>query len=142
MLKYCDNWGGLSAEHKPFWEEMENLHMPSMGKCKSVGGELIRAMDRIIYRFYNDGDTVLKYYGGMYNYLVVCDEFLHEKVPNYVRMDGIDASDEVYETILATNANTVAEYLMKHPELFEEENTFDCTEGGPRVEDDWDEDEW
>jgi hypothetical protein len=144
MLKYANNWGGLTPEHKSFWDEMENKYQPARGKANTVGGELIRAMNRIVYRFYNDGDTVRRYYGGMYNYLMVCDEFLCEKIPNYSEMSGICGTDEYYEEVLAHNTNETAKYLMKHPELFEEPNYFDCTEGGPLAEypEDEDEDDW
>ena len=133
-LQYANNWGGLTAEHKAFWDAMESQYQPARGKASTVGGEIIRAMNRIVYRFYNDGDTVSRYFGGDYNYLVVCDEFLLEKIPNYSEMEGIRSTDEYYEKVLAHNTNETARYLMKHPELFEEPNDFDCTEGGPKVD--------
>ena len=134
MLQYADNWGGRTAEHNAFWEAMEAQYQPVRGKASTVGGEIIRAMNRIVYRFYNDGDTVNHYWGGDYNYLLVCDEFLYEKVPSYERMNNLGRNPEKYEEVLARNTNNVARYLMKHPELFEEPNDFDCTEGGPKVE--------
>ena len=32
--------------------------VPETGKADSLAGELVRAMSRIAYRFYNDGDMV------------------------------------------------------------------------------------
>lgn len=37
--------------------------VPASGKAESLAGELIRAMSRIAYRFYNDGDQVGMGYG-------------------------------------------------------------------------------
>ena len=37
--------------------------VPETGKANSLAGELIRAMSRIAYRFYNDGDQVGMGYG-------------------------------------------------------------------------------
>ena len=37
--------------------------VPVSGKAESLAGELIRAMSRIAYRFYNDGDQVGMGYG-------------------------------------------------------------------------------
>lgn len=37
--------------------------VPSMGKCETVGGEILRAVTKIGYRSYNDGDNPTKGYG-------------------------------------------------------------------------------
>ena len=37
--------------------------VPETGKADSLAGELVRAMSRIAYRFYNDGDMVNIAYG-------------------------------------------------------------------------------
>ena len=37
--------------------------VPASGKAENLAGELVRAMGRIAYRFYNDGDQVGIGYG-------------------------------------------------------------------------------
>lgn len=47
-------------------ERLEALHsalVPSRGKADTVAGELVRAMMRILYRDYNDGDVFYEGYG-------------------------------------------------------------------------------
>ena len=51
MLKYCDNWGGLTAENKSYYEDKYERFVPFSGKANTVGGEIIRAISRICYRF-------------------------------------------------------------------------------------------
>ena len=33
-------------------------YVPVSGKAETIGGEIVRAISRITYRFYNDGDVV------------------------------------------------------------------------------------
>lgn len=45
------------------FEELTEIHMKPEGKSDTVRGELIRAVNRIGYRFYNDGDQIGVGYG-------------------------------------------------------------------------------
>lgn len=49
-------------ENKRF-QELTDIHMKPSGKSDTVRGELIRAVNRIGYRFYNDGDLIGIGYG-------------------------------------------------------------------------------
>lgn len=49
-------------ENKRFYELSDKLMKPS-GKSDTVAGELIRSVNRICYRFYNDGDVIGCGYG-------------------------------------------------------------------------------
>lgn len=49
-------------ENKRF-EELSDSLMKHSGKSDTIGGELIRAVNRICYRFYNDGDVIGCGYG-------------------------------------------------------------------------------
>lgn len=40
-----------------------DLLVPAMGETTSIEGETLRALNRVIYRFYNDGDVWWKGYG-------------------------------------------------------------------------------
>lgn len=132
MAIYADNWGGLTPENKKFWEDMRDRFVPWSGNANTVGGEIIRTMNRICYRFYNDGDTVRYYNGSEFNMLWSCDKFLEEYCPAYSTMRDIYDTGDFYEKELAKNMNKVAEYLKAHEEIFYEPNDEDCIEGGPR----------
>lgn len=42
---------------------LSDILVPSSGKCDTEAGECIRAINRIMYRYYNDGDYFYKGYG-------------------------------------------------------------------------------
>ena len=44
-------------------EELFDKYVPAQGKADTVGGELIRAINKLLYRYYNDGDVVGMDYG-------------------------------------------------------------------------------
>ena len=147
MLKYCNNWGGLTPENKEFFDDKYERFVPWSGHANTLGGEIVRAINRICYRFYNDGDTVARYYGSDYNSSWACDEFLCEKVPCYESMKDIVGDDERFEEALCMNLNRTMQYLKKHEDLFEVENHEDCIANAPYMpceeeEDDWDDGEF
>lgn len=56
----------MQSKRRESREKFYNLHdelVPGEGKFDSVAGELIRALSRIHYRFYNDRDKVNEEYG-------------------------------------------------------------------------------
>lgn len=74
-------------------EELENRNenlyiklVPTTGKCKTAEGETLRAINRIIYRRYNDGDYFHEGYGtetcgSAHAYLVDLSPLRHELRP-------------------------------------------------------------
>ena len=139
MAKYSDNWGGLTPENKTYIDDMFERFVPWSGKANTIGGEIVRAINRICYRFYNDGDTVAHYYGNEYNLSWACDDFLAKHVKGYNEMKDIEDEWE-FEDALAENFNYIAEYLKAHEELFTTENTIDCLDNAPLST--WDEDDF
>lgn len=58
----------------------EDLHIPAEGKADTIAGEIVRALSKISYRFYNDGDRIGVGYGNVW-----CNapaRFLIEKLPS------------------------------------------------------------
>ena len=53
----------MTEEQKKEWAAMEERLMPASGKAETVAGEIIRAVDRNWYRWYNDGDKINVGYG-------------------------------------------------------------------------------
>ena len=87
------NWGKLSEEDDKKFNDWYDNYVPSWGKCDTLAGEIIRAINRLVYRYYNDGDTVDEYGGSEYNHNRACDNFLCEHVKGYETLSGIDYYD-------------------------------------------------
>ena len=136
-MKHTDNWGGLNKADSEWHDAMWNQHVPACGKAKSLGGEILRAINRIIYKFYNDGDTVARYYSSTYNHSYGAEKFLEKKVPGYEPMRDIDYDYfSEFEEAACKNFKRVVDYLRKNPSLFEVENTEDFLDLSP--EETWD----
>lgn len=93
--------------------------VPFEGKADSLAGELIRAMSRIGYRFYNDGDQLGIGYGKE-----TCNpagRFLGAKGNDRIAKLTADAwavySEEAYEKILDALEGAVADYIEQNPDL-------------------------
>ena len=136
-------WGKLSDADNAKWEELGDKYMPAMGKADTVGGEIIRAMNRIVYRYYNDGDTVSYYYGSSNNILFNANKYIEERVPDYVSLDDANRYGPKYEEKLCKNLKLVLDYLLANPKVFEMPNENDFTKNAPLCRDnyDWDDDE-
>ena len=119
-----NTWTGLSQRDDEKWEQLYDEYVPSMGTAQTVGGEILRAMSRIIYRFYNDGDMVGVGYGNE-----TCnssDRYLCYAVPEYVTLDQFyECQEKEYENQMKKNHRICFTYLMTHPDLFEQENNDD-----------------
>lgn len=120
-------WSGLTPENNKIWEQLEDEYVPKTGKAETIGGEILRAMDRIIYRFYNDGDMVGVNYGN-----TTCngsDRYLCNVVPGYVTLDQFyEGQEKEYENQMLKDHRLVFTYLMNNKEVFEQPNTVDSRE--------------
>ena len=128
------NWGRLSIKEDKQWQSWENDYMPPSGKADTLAGEIIRAMDRIVYRWYNDGDTVDEYGGSEYNHCKGANFFLMEHVPGFETLESKTLgffSDNEYEDEVCKRLKFVYNYLSNHPEVFETENTEDFLDLSP-----------
>ena len=106
-------------------DNLRDKYVPGSGKADTVGGEIIRALDRLLYRFYNDGDQVGEGYGietcnGSYRYL----SHKVENCPSLACWSG----ESKYEDSLYKLAETTVAYLLAHKELFRTDNTEDSRE--------------
>ena len=93
--------------------------VPDTGKADSLAGELVRAMSRIGYRFYNDGDQLGIGYGKE-----TCNpagRFLGAKGNDKIAKLTADAwavySEEAYEKVLDILCGAVADYVEQNPDL-------------------------
>ena len=144
MLHNANNWGGLNATDNDFHEAMYERYVPACGKCATLGGEILRAINRIVYKFYNDGDTVARYYSSNYNHSYGAEKFLYKHVPGYYLMRDI-TDDTDFESAVCKNFKTVVDYLRENPALFEVKNSEDFLDLSPYEEwpeEDEEYDEW
>lgn len=118
--------------------------VPQNGKADTVAGEIARAICRIGYRWYNDGDKLGVGYGK--ETCNAAGRYLLETIPDRAVQDTIiDAwgtyGDGAYESKLEKAKAEVLSYLIDHPELEKQENTEDMWDYMDEYEDKDDEDE-
>lgn len=96
-----------------------------MGKADTVAGEIVRAISRIGFRYYNDGDLLGVGYGketcnpaGRY-LMKNCDENIKNLVSN------LWGNEYDYTDGLANLEEAVLSYIEQRPELQEMENKED-----------------
>lgn len=114
-----------------------NELVPASGKADTVAGEIIRAVCRISYRNYNDGDHIGVGYGKE-----TCNpaaRYLASKAGTKVsqvisKMWGIE-DDRYYKKMLVTLEESVLEYLEQHPDLKTTANSEDIRSYWDRNED-------
>lgn len=137
----------MTATEKKLDELFEEL-VPASGKAATVAGEIVRAMMRISYRNWNDGDHIGVGYGRetcnpAARYLgAKCGEEVASLIS---AIWGIE-NDKAYDLILEQLEAAVLGYLEQHPELKAAENREDMFDYRDASEDidtyDDDEDEY
>ena len=118
-------------EDKSDIEDWFEVLVPDEGKAETVAGEIIRAMMRIMYRDYNDGDVFYSGYG-----VETCGSaaaYLMYKLPeNIGKMIEEIAYDELrddrYTAALEELSATILDYLNDHKELVGIKNEEDMYE--------------
>ena len=124
---------------------LSEVLVPAIGKCDSLAGELVRATERIGYRFFNDGDQIGIGYGKE-----TCNpaaRFLMKKAPKEISdlVAGLwgMVSEAGYEAVLDILVGKVADYIEAHPELREQStpDMWDFYDKHEDVDDSWEEDE-
>lgn len=135
----------ITATEKKINALFEEL-VPDSGKADTVAGEIIRAISRIGYRNYNDGDHLGIGYGRE-----TCNpagRFLAAKCSPEIARLVSDAwgicDDEAYDKALAQLEDAVLDYIEKHPELkttVNDEDMWDSRDKDEDVDRDDEEDE-
>ena len=99
--------------------------VPSSGKSECLAGELARAMMRILYRDFNDGDRFFSGYG-----IETCGAsatFLTEQIPDaydaLVTIAENNLKDDAYTKALDEVAGIVVDYVLDNPESIAEPTT-------------------
>lgn len=105
-------------------------YVPMSGKCDTVGGEMVRAISRIIYRWYNDGDIAGVGYGRetvnpSVRYLNAKMNHFDVNLKIITNVEQGWNNTDVYDYSLYEDALKVLKVLDEHPDLFEQPNTED-----------------
>lgn len=108
-------------------------YVPCSGKCDTVGGEIIRAMSRIGYRYYNDGDMCQRGYG-CETVNPACRYLIAQGLPLSI-WDRYNYRVSEYDYRMYEDFIGILEYLDEHPELFETPNEDDMFDFGDPDED-------
>lgn len=121
--------------------------VPMRGKADTVAGEIVRAISRIGYRNYNDGDHIGIGYGRE-----TCNPAARYLAKNAGEAAAADISgiwgiydDDRYGDILVSLEADVLAYLEAHPELKStpnHEDMFDYWDEYEDVDDESDEEDW
>lgn len=113
------------ARGKELYEQVKNLPfedwfdilVPRSGEAPTVAGEIVRAVNRIDYRFWNDGDMFYEGYGRE-----TCGSsaaYLYEFEPFYELLtDMVEMNGRAYEQALTKLCDIAQDYLLDTPELF------------------------
>lgn len=101
-----------------------DLLVPSRGKADTVAGEIVRAINRIVYRYWNDGDLFYKGYGeetcgSSASYLAKVVPGIKEDFLNLVEEEKEEG--DYFDDLLGIG-NKIVDYLVNSPEVFEEPN--------------------
>ena len=120
-------------------DEMFERLVPVSGSCETVAGEIVRALTKIVYRFYNDGDCIGVDYGNetcnaAARYLMKNTNFDVYRVIK--EMWSNNYSDEEINEL----ENSVYEFLINHKELETTPNNEDYFDY-ENENDKWNEDE-
>ena len=98
-------------------EALFKLAVPPTGQCDSVAGEIVRAMMKILYRDYNDGDVFYEGYGRETCLPAVA--YLIEMEPYEGIFDDFDAiatdrlSDDDYTRSINNIADTICDFITQ-----------------------------
>lgn len=100
------------------------------GQCETLAGEILRAYNRIIYRYYNDGDVAGEGYGR--ETVNPALRFLFSQLPSIKQFFEINYYDKSlyfidydYETILNKIGFIILDHFEEQPELFTQINFYD-----------------
>lgn len=125
--KYADAINDIQNSDDPLQTAFDLLVPPS-GPADSKAGELVRAMMRLLYRDYNDGDVFYEGYGletcaNAAEYL--CIEIGDPIIDIVETTANKQATDSEYTRALEEMSSIVIHTLMDNPQLFDTPNDGD-----------------
>ena len=134
----------LSEEMEKKNSELFKELVPFDGFADTKAGELLRAVNRIGYRWWNDGDQIGIGYGNE-----TCNaaaRFIMEQYENTEMKDTVVSiwgmySETLYEEGVVLLVEQTIKYIEDHPELKTEENQYDMLDFDEPSDREWEEEE-
>lgn len=107
-----------------------NKYVPAEGKAKTVGGEIIRALCRVVYRWMNDGDMLFKDYGieTCAPSAVYLMQNCNETISNIIQDLSETDYEDYYTKGLEKLKQEVLKFLDENSKLFKQSNSKDSLE--------------
>lgn len=109
------------------------LLVPAQGKADTLAGELVRAMMRVLYRDYNDGDLFYEGYGletaaPSVAYIYDMVDTTQQKIEDIMHRE---LRDKEYTNALNDLSDIVIDYIIDNPETFDtapdkDSRDYDC----------------
>ena len=117
--------GTLEKRNEPLYDKL----VPGSGNSEFLEGEILRAINRIIYRYYNDGDFFYKGYGAetagpAHSFLTNSREIPLELQSTLTSIfnKAIDAPEDGYERLLKLALEKVLDYIEDKAGNYTESN--------------------
>ena len=111
--------GTLEKRNQKLFDKL----VPGSGASETVEGELMRAINRLVYRWYNDGDKFWQGYGAetagpAHSFLVNSNqiEFPLQSTLTSTFSKAVGASDEAYERLIKFALEKVIDHVEATPE--------------------------
>lgn len=130
----------LERKNSELFEEL----VPSQGSADTKAGELLRAVNTIGHRWWNDGDQIGIGYGNE-----TCNaaaRYILEQYDNTEMMNTVVSiwgmySEKLYEAGVELLVEQTIKYIEDHPELKTEENLYDMSDFYEPSDREWEEEE-
>ena len=134
---------------KPEFEMVTGKYLPDMGEGDTMATQIVTAVNKLIYKWYNDGDVYdnTRYLSGWCNDLSSYANWLYKHTKAAKILKGIwdCMTDEEYEKLLVDLADTLLddedlEYAARMPKIgsiYECYGPFEFNEIGDDEDEDW-----
>ena len=115
-------------------EDINSILVPARDECDTVAGEIVRAMMRILYRWYNDGDRFYQGYGletvgGSASYLASQIKSIEKLIDHLLQdYDYSYDNDDKYEQFIIEMTDNVVDYLRNNENAIFTPNVEDSRE--------------
>lgn len=139
------NNGGVDWEYFDKFRDITDKYMPSRGEGETMANQIVTAINKLIYKWYNDGDVFdnTHYMTGWCNNLSSFANWLY-KYAHATMLDAIADcfNDADYEYILKALADAyLNEDRLSDFDKEKQGTIYEC-DGKFRFAEDWEEEDW
>ena len=135
----------LEKRHKPLYDKL----VPNSGNAGTLEGEMLRAINRIIYRYYNDGDYFYTGYGietagYAHAFLTQHPSPLQSKLESLFNRSVDVKGDEEYEKVLNEALELILNFIESKDGNYIKDNVdlFDYSPLNDKEEDYYDDEDY